>query len=206
MDADDVLGLTVIVFGLYAFVAGSIHVVSGFGVRSVARELAELRSQAQAAGVVVTGGSVLGAGPTAPVVAEAAAEPATETTLAPGPTAELTPGRRHRCGGRDGRRTRDRGCPARAGGSGGRGTGPRWAPRARSTHRPRSRGFVAIPTRRRDRRSRAPASGRRGPGGGPHCPSAERPAGKCYNALETYSSVTSRTGAVSPCGAGVTTR
>ena len=92
VDADDVLSLTVVVFGLYAFVAGSIHVVSGFGVRSVARELADLRAQAVAAGVVVTGGSVLGAGATAPVVAEAAAAPAAGSAPASGPTAELTAG------------------------------------------------------------------------------------------------------------------
>ena len=93
VDADDVLDLTVVVFGLYAFVAGAIHVVSGFGVRSVARELAELRAQAVAAGVVVTGGSVLGAGPSAPVVAEATAAPAPVPGAAPsGPTAELAAG------------------------------------------------------------------------------------------------------------------
>ncbi len=92
VDADDVLSLTVVVFGLYAFVAGTIHVVSGFGVRSIARELADLRARAVAAGVVVTGGSVLGAGATAPVVAEAAAAPAPESAPTPGPTAELTTG------------------------------------------------------------------------------------------------------------------
>ncbi|GAA3225846.1 DUF308 domain-containing protein [Oerskovia jenensis] len=95
VDAGDVLSLTVVVFGLYAFVAGAIHVVSGFGVRSVARELADLRAQAVAAGVVVTGGSVLGAGPSAPVVAEATAAPApVPGEVQPsGPTAELAPGR-----------------------------------------------------------------------------------------------------------------
>jgi uncharacterized membrane protein HdeD (DUF308 family) len=91
VDAGDVLSLTVVVFGLYAFVAGAIHVVSGFGVRSVARELADLRARAVAAGVVVTGGSVLGAGPSAPVVAEAAAAPAPGAAPS-GPTAELVPG------------------------------------------------------------------------------------------------------------------
>lgn len=92
VDAGDVLSLTVVVFGLYAFVAGAIHVVSGFGVRSVARELADLRARAVAAGVVVTGGSVLGAGPSAPVVAEAAAAPAPVGGGQAGPTAEITPG------------------------------------------------------------------------------------------------------------------
>ncbi|MBD7952128.1 HdeD family acid-resistance protein [Oerskovia rustica] len=92
VDSGDVLSLTVVVFGLYAFVAGAIHVVSGFGVRSVARELAELRARAVAAGVVVTGGSVLGAGPSAPVVAEAAAAPAPVPGAPSGPTAELAPG------------------------------------------------------------------------------------------------------------------
>lgn len=61
LDAFDVLRLVTVVFALYAFVAGSIHVVSGFAVRAVARELADLRAHAAAAGVVVTGGSVLGA-------------------------------------------------------------------------------------------------------------------------------------------------
>lgn len=91
VDAGDVLSLTVVVFGLYAFVAGAIHVVSGFAVRSVARELADLRARAVAAGVVVTGGSVLGAGPSAPVVAEAAAAPAPGAAPS-GPTTELVPG------------------------------------------------------------------------------------------------------------------
>ncbi|WP_265522711.1 HdeD family acid-resistance protein [Oerskovia flava] len=68
LDAVDVLTLVVIVFGLYAFVSGAVHIVSGFAVRSVARELADLRGQAQAAGVVVTGGSVLGASASAPSV------------------------------------------------------------------------------------------------------------------------------------------
>ncbi len=61
LDAFDVLRLVTVVFALYAFVSGAIHVVSGFAVRAVARELADLRAQAVAAGVVVTGGSVLGA-------------------------------------------------------------------------------------------------------------------------------------------------
>ncbi|WP_402467847.1 HdeD family acid-resistance protein [Isoptericola aurantiacus] len=61
LDSLDVLRLVAIVFALFAFVAGSIHLVSGFAVRSVARELADLREQAEKVGVVVTGGSVLGA-------------------------------------------------------------------------------------------------------------------------------------------------
>ncbi|MTG89258.1 HdeD family acid-resistance protein [Cellulosimicrobium sp. BIT-GX5] len=61
LDSFDVLRLVTVVFALYAFVTGAIHVVSGFAVRAVARELADLRAQAVAAGVVVTGGSVLGA-------------------------------------------------------------------------------------------------------------------------------------------------
>ncbi|WP_418277270.1 DUF308 domain-containing protein [Isoptericola jiangsuensis] len=61
LDSLDVLRLVTIVFALFAFVAGATHIVSGFAVRSVARELRDLREQAQKVGVVVTGGSVLGA-------------------------------------------------------------------------------------------------------------------------------------------------
>jgi uncharacterized membrane protein HdeD (DUF308 family) len=56
----DVLRLVTIVFALFAFVSGAIHVVSGFAVRSVARELRELRDRVESTGAVVTGGSVLG--------------------------------------------------------------------------------------------------------------------------------------------------
>ncbi|MFE9232509.1 HdeD family acid-resistance protein [Cellulosimicrobium funkei] len=69
LDAFDVLRLVTVVFALYASVSGAIHVVSGFAVRAVARELADLRAQAVAAGVVVTGGSVLGAAAVHPGVA-----------------------------------------------------------------------------------------------------------------------------------------
>jgi len=78
LDAFDVLRLVTVVFALYAFVTGAVHVVSGFAVRAVARELAELRAQAVAAGVVVTGGSVLGAAAARPDVAAPAARPAPE--------------------------------------------------------------------------------------------------------------------------------
>ncbi|WP_277212753.1 HdeD family acid-resistance protein [Isoptericola croceus] len=61
LDALEVLRLVTIVFALFAFVAGAIHLVSGFAVRSVSRELWGLREQAERVGVVVTGGSVLGA-------------------------------------------------------------------------------------------------------------------------------------------------
>lgn len=61
LDSLDVLRLVAIVFALFAFVAGSVNIVSGFAVRSVARELRDLREQAEKVGVVVTGGSVLGA-------------------------------------------------------------------------------------------------------------------------------------------------
>ncbi|PFG42789.1 uncharacterized membrane protein HdeD (DUF308 family) [Isoptericola jiangsuensis] len=81
LDSLDVLRLVTIVFALLAFVAGAIHLVSGFAVRSVARELQGLREEAGKAGVVVTGGSVLGSadprfapaaatGPAAPAPAE----------------------------------------------------------------------------------------------------------------------------------------
>lgn len=60
LDSFDVLRLVTIVFALFAFVAGAIHLVSGFAVRSVSRELWGLREQAEKVGVVVTGGSVLG--------------------------------------------------------------------------------------------------------------------------------------------------
>lgn len=76
LDAFDVLRLVTVVFALYAFVSGAIHVVSGFAVRAVARELSGLRAQAVAAGVVVTGGSVLGAAAAGPTVEPAAATPA----------------------------------------------------------------------------------------------------------------------------------
>jgi uncharacterized membrane protein HdeD (DUF308 family) len=75
LDAFDVLRLVTVVFALYAFVAGSIHVVSGFAVRAVARELADLRAQASAAGVVVTGGSVLGSAAARPDVGPPTARP-----------------------------------------------------------------------------------------------------------------------------------
>jgi uncharacterized membrane protein HdeD (DUF308 family) len=73
LDSLDVLRLVTIVFALFAFVAGVIHLVSGFAVRSVARELRGLRLEAERAGVVVTGGSVLGAAN--PQAASAAAAP-----------------------------------------------------------------------------------------------------------------------------------
>jgi uncharacterized membrane protein HdeD (DUF308 family) len=117
LDAFDVLRLVTVVFALYAFVSGAIHVVSGFAVRAVARELADLRAQAVAAGVVVTGGSVLGAAavhpgvappsavggaPTGPPTTDPAApaadpsatsglppvEPASDGPTAPGPVAD----------------------------------------------------------------------------------------------------------------------
>ncbi|GAA1970181.1 hypothetical protein GCM10009718_02140 [Isoptericola halotolerans] len=61
LDSFDVLRLVTVVFALFAFVAGAVHIVSGFAVRSVSRELWGLREQAEKVGVVVTGGSVLGA-------------------------------------------------------------------------------------------------------------------------------------------------
>ncbi|MBD8079634.1 HdeD family acid-resistance protein [Cellulosimicrobium arenosum] len=89
LDSLDVLRLVVIVFALYAFVAGAIHVVSGFAVRAIARELGDLRGQAEAAGVVVTGGSVLGSAAARPDVAEAGA------ARAPGPAAAPVPATWH---------------------------------------------------------------------------------------------------------------
>jgi uncharacterized membrane protein HdeD (DUF308 family) len=89
LDAFDVLQLVTVVFALYAFVAGSIHVVSGFAVRAVARELADLRAQASAAGVVVTGGSVLGAAAARPDVGPPTARPVPDEERPPaqgGPT------------------------------------------------------------------------------------------------------------------------
>ncbi|WP_435738017.1 DUF308 domain-containing protein [Cellulosimicrobium sp. PMB13] len=88
LDAFDVLRLVTVVFALYAFVAGSIHVVSGFAVRAVARELADLRAQAVAAGVVVTGGSVLGAAAARPDVAPPTASAAPSASV--GSTPERT--------------------------------------------------------------------------------------------------------------------
>lgn len=79
LDAFDVLRLTTVVFALYAFVSGAIHVVSGFAVRAVARELAELRAQAVAAGVVVTGGSVLGSAAHRPDVGPPSADSTART-------------------------------------------------------------------------------------------------------------------------------
>lgn len=84
LDAFDVLRLVTVVFALYAFVAGSIHVVSGFAVRAVAREIADLRGQAVAAGVVVTGGSVLGAAAERPDVAPPTASAAPQAAPEPG--------------------------------------------------------------------------------------------------------------------------
>lgn len=78
LDSLEVLRLVAIVFALFAFVAGAIHVVSGFAVRSVARELWGLREQAERVGVVVTGGSVLG-------TANPQAAPAAATGPAGGP-------------------------------------------------------------------------------------------------------------------------
>lgn len=88
LDSFDVLRLVTVVFALYAFVTGAIHVVSGFAVRAVARELADLRAQAVAAGVVVTGGSVLGAPAARPGVAPPSATggTASRTAGAPAPT------------------------------------------------------------------------------------------------------------------------
>ncbi|WP_454041998.1 HdeD family acid-resistance protein [Cellulosimicrobium sp. Marseille-Q8652] len=92
LDAFDVLRLVTVVFALYAFVAGSIHVVSGFAVRAVAREIADLRGQAVAAGVVVTGGSVLGAAAARPDVAPPTASPAPPVSPAPGGDVEPSDG------------------------------------------------------------------------------------------------------------------
>ncbi len=86
LDAFDVLRLVTVVFALYAFVSGSIHVVSGFAVRAVARELSDLRAQAVAAGVVVTGGSVLGAAAARPTV-----EPASATSPGGAPASPTSP-------------------------------------------------------------------------------------------------------------------
>jgi uncharacterized membrane protein HdeD (DUF308 family) len=92
LDSFDVLRLVAVVFALYAFVSGAIHVVSGFAVRAVARELADLRAQAVAAGVVVTGGSVLGApaahpgvAPPSAVGAASAGSPAAPDPAVPAP-------------------------------------------------------------------------------------------------------------------------
>ncbi|MFD4990990.1 DUF308 domain-containing protein [Cellulosimicrobium cellulans] len=89
LDSFDVLRLVAVVFALYAFVTGAIHVVSGFAVRAVARELADLRAQAVAAGVVVTGGSVLGAPAAHPGVAPPSAVGAASagSRAAPNPAA-----------------------------------------------------------------------------------------------------------------------
>ncbi|MGN7701692.1 HdeD family acid-resistance protein [Cellulosimicrobium sp. ES-005] len=105
LDAFDVLRLVTVVFALYAFVTGAIHVVSGFAVRAVARELADLRAQAVAAGVVVTGGSVLGAPAAHPGVAppsatggptprdpSAAPSPSPSPAPSPSPRPESSPG------------------------------------------------------------------------------------------------------------------
>ncbi|WP_426310444.1 HdeD family acid-resistance protein [Cellulosimicrobium sp. E-16] len=93
LDSFDVLRLVAVVFALYAFVSGAIHVVSGFAVRAVARELADLRAQAVAAGVVVTGGSVLGAPAAHPGVAPPSAVGAASagSPAAPGPAAPDEP-------------------------------------------------------------------------------------------------------------------
>ncbi|MFE6234806.1 HdeD family acid-resistance protein [Cellulosimicrobium sp. NPDC057862] len=93
LDSFDVLRLVAVVFALYAFVTGAIHVVSGFAVRAVARELADLRAQAVAAGVVVTGGSVLGAPAAHPGVAPPSAVGAASagSPAAPGPAAPDEP-------------------------------------------------------------------------------------------------------------------
>jgi uncharacterized membrane protein HdeD (DUF308 family) len=93
LDSLDVLRLVTIVFALFAFVAGSIHVVSGFAVRSVARELGDLRAQAEEVGVVVTGGSVLGAANPAAVPASARAPrtPAPESAPEPDPVPDTRP-------------------------------------------------------------------------------------------------------------------
>ncbi len=96
LDAFDVLRLVTVVFALYAFVSGAIHVVSGFAVRAVARELADLRAQAVAAGVVVTGGSVLGAAAVHPGVAPPSAvggAPAGPTTTDPAAPPPIRPRR-----------------------------------------------------------------------------------------------------------------
>jgi uncharacterized membrane protein HdeD (DUF308 family) len=85
LDSLDVLRLVTIVFALFAFVAGATHVVSGFAVRSVARELRDLREQAARVGVVVTGGSVLGA-------ANPAAAPASASGPVLPPTSPESPG------------------------------------------------------------------------------------------------------------------
>lgn len=57
----EVVEFTCVVLGLYAFVSGAILMVSGFATRAVAREIDNLRSQAEKAGIELTGGFVLGA-------------------------------------------------------------------------------------------------------------------------------------------------
>lgn len=85
LESLDVLELVSIVFALFAFVAGAINVVSGFAVRSISRELQGLREQAEMAGVVVTGGSVLGAAnpQAAPAAATAGPRPAADPIAEP---------------------------------------------------------------------------------------------------------------------------
>ncbi|PFG44660.1 uncharacterized membrane protein HdeD (DUF308 family) [Isoptericola jiangsuensis] len=90
LDTVDVLRLVTIVFALFAFVAGSIHLVSGFAVRSVARELRDLREQAEKAGIRISGGSVLGAAN--PAAAPAHAQGPRFERPATGPAVETSRG------------------------------------------------------------------------------------------------------------------
>ncbi|GII99866.1 uncharacterized membrane protein HdeD (DUF308 family) [Sediminihabitans luteus] len=110
--ADSGLVFVCVVVSLYAVVMGAILVVSGFAVRSIAVELRDLRAQAEAAGVVVTGGSVLGAAADAPVVEQprVAAAPDRKVTPEPTPVEEV--------------RTTDAPGPARTTAPDGSSTGP----------------------------------------------------------------------------------
>lgn len=78
----EVVSFTCIVLGLFAFVAGAILMVSGFATRAVAREIDNLRKQAEKAGIDLSGGFVLGASGAISTVSQAEAKEAKESAVA----------------------------------------------------------------------------------------------------------------------------
>lgn len=78
-----VVSFTCVVLGLFAFVAGAILMVSGFATRAVAREIDNLRKQAEKAGIDLSGGFVLGASGAISTVSQAGASDANDTPTHP---------------------------------------------------------------------------------------------------------------------------
>ncbi|WP_081829542.1 HdeD family acid-resistance protein [Paraoerskovia marina] len=76
-----VVSFTCVVLGLFAFVSGAILMVSGFATRAVAREIDNLRKQAENLGIELTGGFVLGASGAVSTVSQAELRPEVDAVV-----------------------------------------------------------------------------------------------------------------------------